>query len=569
MKKTYFLIAGLLFAIRLLAQNPAGSPVATHGLLKVKDNRVVGNDNNVVSIGGNSLFWSQWGGEFYNSNTVKWLKKDWNSKIIRAAMGVDEADGYLAHPATEKQKVFDVVDACIAEGLYVIIDWHSHHAENYKTESIAFFKEMAAKYGSYPNVIYEIYNEPLDVASWSKTIKPYAVDVIAEIRKIDPDNLILVGTRTWSQEVVEAAKDRIIDNNVAYVLHFYVGAHGQYLRDLAKQALDMGLPLFVSEWGVWGSDADLENWMIFLRDNQLNWCNWAVITKDEPSSVLKASATGEGNWSFSDLTTIGRKVKNYMQNWPEWKPFVDDPCTLSVKPYNTLIVPGTIEAEYYDEGCDGDSYHDTEAANQGGKLRTDGVDIEACEDDGGGYNLGYLEKDEWIQYTFYILESGVYNGTVRIASKNGGGSFKLQINGNDVTEEITVPATGDWQEWTDLPLGRISMTKQDNARLRLVVSGSGFNLNKISFTDTVTGTEDGAESEAVKLYPTISQTSFTIESSKTIINLSVYHITGAMVSDKKTPVTHTSFGQDLSAGAYLVVVQLDDGSFVRKYIQKQ
>ncbi|MBQ4796798.1 cellulase family glycosylhydrolase, partial [Pectobacterium versatile] len=109
--------------------------------------------------------------------------------------------------------------------MYVIIDWHSHSAENNRSEAIRFFQDMARKYGNKPNVIYEIYNEPLQV-SWSNTIKPYAEAVISAIRAIDPDNLIIVGTPSWSQNVDEASRDPINGKNIAYTLHFYAGTHG-------------------------------------------------------------------------------------------------------------------------------------------------------------------------------------------------------------------------------------------------------------------------------------------------------------------------------------------------------
>ena len=80
---------------------------------------------------------------------------------------------------------------------------------------------MALEYGAFPNVIYEIYNEPLNV-SWSNVIKPYAMSVISIIREIDPDNLIIVGTPNWSQRVDMAAQDPIVEfENIAYTLHFY------------------------------------------------------------------------------------------------------------------------------------------------------------------------------------------------------------------------------------------------------------------------------------------------------------------------------------------------------------
>ena len=122
--------------------------------------------------------------------------------------------GYLANPDREKAKVTAVIDACIELGLYVIIDWHDHHAHEHEAESIAFFKEIATSYGDEPNIIYEIYNEPEQV-SWTNVIKPYAQEVINEIRAIDPDNIIIVGTPTWSQDVDVAARDPLDFTNIA------------------------------------------------------------------------------------------------------------------------------------------------------------------------------------------------------------------------------------------------------------------------------------------------------------------------------------------------------------------
>ncbi len=324
-----------VFALSLFNSNVfSQTPVEMHGNLSVDGTKIVDKNGDVVSLAGNSLFWSNtgWGGEdYYTSAVVTWLYDDWNSSIVRAAMGVDETGGYISD-TTNEAKVDTVVQAAINAGIYVIIDWHSHYAQNYEDEAIIFFKKMANKYGSYDNVIYEIYNEPLNTTSWSETIKPYAKNVIAAIRAIDEDNLIVVGTPTWCQDVDVASLDPLDEfSNIAYSLHFYAGSHGESLRSKAKIALDNGIALFVTEWGAVNADGDgdvaessVSEWMDFLCENDISHCNWAINDKSEGASALVTNVSESGNWSDEDLTTSGKLVKTIIQNWDT---YCDDETT--------------------------------------------------------------------------------------------------------------------------------------------------------------------------------------------------------------------------------------------------
>ena len=288
----------------------------------------------IASIAGPSLFWSNtgWGGDkYYNANVVSWVKQDWNAKLIRASMGVEADGGYIEDPDANKARVISVVDAAIANNMYVIIDWHSHNAHDYKVEAIAFFEEMATKYGANHNVIYEIFNEPLNQYTgkttsalvWSDIIKPYAVDVIAAIRAIDPDNLIIVGTPTWSQDVDVAANSPITGyDNIAYTLHFYAATHKQFLRNKATTAMNKGIALFVTEWGSVDAsgDGDVDavetaTWLDFLKTNNISHANWALNDKDEGASALLPNSSATGNWNDADLTTSGILVKDAIKNW--------------------------------------------------------------------------------------------------------------------------------------------------------------------------------------------------------------------------------------------------------------
>lgn len=313
-EKCLILVLGLfvLFQVPVTGQT---SIVEKYGQLSVKGKYIVSEHGDTVQLRGMSFFWSQWQGSYYNASAVKWLRDDWKCTVVRAAMGVENG-GYMDNPFDEKDKVMRVVKAAIDLGMYVIIDYHSHLAHTNPEWAKKFFADMAQRFGKYPNVLYEIYNEPLQDPAWSTELKPYAEEVIKAIRQHDPDNIIIVGTRRWSQLVSEAAEDPVSDPNVAYTLHFYAASHGQDLRDEAQKALDKGVCLFVTEFGTCdysgNGKLDFEAtrvWWDFLDRNKISWCNWAISDKEESASALTFGASWTGKWKENRLSPSGKFVR--------------------------------------------------------------------------------------------------------------------------------------------------------------------------------------------------------------------------------------------------------------------
>lgn len=292
--------------------------VKEHGQLRVEGTQLVDKSGVPISLRGVSFGWHNWWPQFYNKKTVKWLHKDWNANVLRAAMGVDADENcYLKNSKHSKAKLEAVVDAAIKEDIYVIIDWHSHkiHLE----EAKAFFAGMSQKYGKYPNVIYEIFNEP-EKQSWEE-VKAYSEIIIAEIRKNDPDNIILVGSPSWDQDVHLPAKDPIKGyENLMYTMHFYAATHEKWLRDRVDQAMADGLPIFISESA--GTEAtgdgklDLKAWQEYIdwmESKKLSWITWSVSSKDETCSFLLPTASPNGKWTEKDLKESGRKTREYLK----------------------------------------------------------------------------------------------------------------------------------------------------------------------------------------------------------------------------------------------------------------
>lgn len=261
---------------------------------------------NEVQVQGMSLFWSisdDVGAPFWTADYVNGLVEKQNIQIIRAPMGVDEdwgAGNYFTKTSYHQGLMNAVVQAAIANDIYVIIDYHSHNASSNTENAKAFFKTMAEKYGKYDNVIFEVFNEPTS-QSWSE-IKTYAESVISVIRQYS-DNLVVVGNRSWDQYPNDAISSPINDKNVAYTFHYYAGSHYTNSEGAnAVQAMNAGLSVFVTEWGTVDASGNggfnsgnSATWLSWMNQHKLSGANWSVSNKPESASYFQGSA-----WNYSE-----------------------------------------------------------------------------------------------------------------------------------------------------------------------------------------------------------------------------------------------------------------------------
>ena len=286
--------------------------------LSVVGTQLMNENGDTVVLRGVSYGWHQFWPRFYNDSTVAYFAKDWGAQVLRASMGVDlDSACYVYQPEFGIECVTKVVDAAIKNDVYAIIDWHSHNLR--QKEAIEFFTQMATRYKGVPNVIYEIYNEPVE-DSWEQ-LKSYSTEVIKAIRAIEPDAVILVGCPHWDQDIHLAADNPISGyDNIMYTLHFYANTHGQWLRDRANYALSKGLPVFVSECAGMEASGDgsvnpeeWQNWLDWMQKHAISWAAWSVSDKDETCSMLLPSASSGGNWKDEDLKEWGRIVRNELK----------------------------------------------------------------------------------------------------------------------------------------------------------------------------------------------------------------------------------------------------------------
>ncbi|MDR3251496.1 MAG: glycoside hydrolase family 5 protein [Tannerella sp.] len=328
MKKIYLIITVLcaLFAqCSSVGKSDDTTFVGVHGQLSVKGTALTDKNGKPVALHGVSFGWHNWWSKYYTPATVAWLKSDWNANIVRAAIGVEPDNAYLQNPELAMICLKTVVDAAIENDMYAIIDWHAHriHLE----EAKSFFTQVALRYRDYPNIIYEIFNEPWgDEMTWEE-VKDYSVELIKTIRAIDGDNLILVGSPHWSQDV-DVVADSPIEGygNIMYTLHFYAATHKKGLRDRAGYALSKGLPVFVSECAGMEASGDgaidmveWEAWKKWMAENDLSWIAWSVSSKTETCSMIVADDQPGSQpsplygWKDEELQEWGKIVRDNLQ----------------------------------------------------------------------------------------------------------------------------------------------------------------------------------------------------------------------------------------------------------------
>jgi len=187
--------------------------------------------------------------------------RGWHARVVRLPVFpgyyLPDPQGYV------KEFLEPAVDYCTAKGLYCIIDWHYGESPFVRDEETRrFWADVAPRFKDYPNVFYEIFNEPVtpkpaDDKIW-RAWRSQAQQWVDQIRAVAPDNILLIGGPHFSQQIAGAVDYPLEGRNLAYVGHVYPG--GSYPNFLGWNRGNKGweenigvvadkYPVFVTEWG--------------------------------------------------------------------------------------------------------------------------------------------------------------------------------------------------------------------------------------------------------------------------------------------------------------------------------
>lgn len=292
---------------------------ASAGRLHVKGTKLVDKKGHEVQLRGVSTHGLSWYPQYVNDKCFAQLHDKWGANVVRLAMYTEEYNGYCSGDAKNRSDLKKLIKKGVRlakkHKMYVIVDWHilsDGNPNSHKKEAKAFFREMSREFKGYNNVIYEICNEPNNGTSW-KEIKSYARSVISTIRKNDKKAVIVVGTPTWSQDVDQAAAAPMKGENLMYALHFYAATHKADLRNKMTAAINKGLPVFVTEYGICDASGngaidkeEANRWVQTMDEYGVSYIAWNLSNKQESSSIIKSSCPKVSGFKKSELSDEGR-----------------------------------------------------------------------------------------------------------------------------------------------------------------------------------------------------------------------------------------------------------------------
>ncbi len=420
---------------------------------------------------------------------------------------------------------------CEANQIYLILDLHAAPGGQGNELSICDGDN------SKPNLWESPANRDKTVALWRKLAEHYAnkewiggYDLINEtnfnlpggtalrnlyqrltdtIRAVDNNHIIFIEGNWFANDFTGLTPPW--DENMVYSFHKYWNYNRvsdiQWMLNIRN---NYNIPIWLGESGE-NSNVWFTHCIGLLEKENIGWAWWPMKKIGSIAGLLSSPLTddyqvllnywsGQGSqptaeFALNTLTQVAENLK--LENCEYHKDVIDamfrQIYSTGTKPFSQHFAPGTIYATDFDLGQCNFAYLDNDTAdyhsntnvytswNSGDNYRNDGVDIEQCQDatNPNGYNVGWTQDGEWLQYTLDVAATAVYDIQTRVACPNSGFGFHFQMDEVDISPAMTFSSTGGYQNWQTITISDLIM-EQGNHRLRLVVDVGGFNVNRFS-----------------------------------------------------------------------------------------
>lgn len=301
----------------------AENGVNNNGQLSVDSTNIVNKNKDIFRLKGMSSHGLMWYPEYINTRSLNTIR-GYGANALRIAMYTDQDKGYVYNKKESMKILLQSIENVLGADMYAIVDWHTLKDDDpniYIEEAKGFFDEISKRYKDEPGIIYEIFNEPSGDTSW-EDIKKYSNEIIPIIRKNSPNSIILVGTPNYCTDTKSVINDPLEYENILYTYHMYTGSSDGGYKYLIDKALENGIPMFVSEWGLSEEDNTNEidydkgrDFLEYLKEKNISWINWSLSNKDEAYSFINNDSDKLSNWNEEDLTSVGEFIKKSLSKY--------------------------------------------------------------------------------------------------------------------------------------------------------------------------------------------------------------------------------------------------------------
>ncbi len=467
-------------------------------------------------------------------------------------------------------KGFEMVDSllswCESNSMYLILDLHAApggqgadaaisdydptkpslwESEENRNKTVALWGKLAERYHDETWMGgYDLINETNWDLPGGTMLRNLYDEITTTIRAVDNNHILFIEGNWFANDFTGLTPPW--DDNMAYSFHKYWNYNDpgsiQWVLNLREQ---YNVPLWMGESGensnVWFQEA-----ISLFEDNSIGWSWWP----------MKRIETTVGHYSIS-FTDGYKNILNYWRGQVP-QPTVDEAyaammelagnanssnchyhkdvrdaqirqvTTDDIIPFTQHTIPGVVFMSDYDLGRNTEAYYDMDYANyaqstgsfqawnSGWAYRNDGVDIESNTDpiNSNGFHVGYVQQGEWMKYTVQIDESAAYMAKVRVASQDNGGKFHLAMDGQDITSQQTVSATGGWTSFQDIEITDILISQGQHILSFHIDNNKEFNISSIEFIKT-------SDIESVPFYSLNGETADDEKSAKVAVNHSI------------------------------------------------
>ena len=415
-------------------------------------------------------------------------------------------------------KGFEMTDSlvswCKQNNMYVVLDLHAAPGGqggntgisdynpaypslwediNNRHKTMSLWKKIAEHYVNEPAIAgYDFLNE----TNWNlgpNVLRNFYTQLTDSVRAADTNHIIFIEGNWYANDFSGLTPPW--DNNMVYSPHKYWSKNFQ--ADI-QWALDIrdnwDVPIWFGESGE-NSNTWFRNAIRLFEDHDLGWAWWPMKKLESISCPMSITKTVDfenllNYWSSGNnppstntaVNTLFQLTEDLkLENCTYQNDVIDamfrQVYSNETKPYDSVAtIPGRIFAPDFDMGVVGEAYYDNvvsdfhvttgtyTAWNEGWSYRNDGADISECNDVyffHNGYQVGWFEEGEFLQYVVDIDSSGVYDINFRYSAHNSNSKIKFSINDTLFTTSTPLSNTNNWSFWSTatisnaiLPAGR-------------------------------------------------------------------------------------------------------------------